>query len=49
MSSIDLDRARKAAERARKRLESSGGDDINIERAKASLNRATNRIKASEV
>ena len=49
VSSIDIDRARKAAERARKRLESSGGDDINIERAKASLNRATNRIKASEV
>ncbi len=43
---IDVDRARQAEERARQRL-GSGEEGVDIERAKTSLNRALNRIKAS--
>ncbi len=46
VSAIDVDRARQAEERARQRLESSE-DSVDLERAKTSLNRALNRIKAS--
>lgn len=46
VSAIDIDRARQAEERARRRLESVE-EDIDVERAKASLSRALNRIKAS--
>ncbi len=46
VSIIDVDRAQQAEERARQRLES-GEDGVNVERAKASLDRALNRLKAS--
>ena len=46
VSAIDINRARQAEERARKRLDSAG-EDIDVERAKASLSRALNRINAS--
>ena len=46
VSAIDVDRARQAEERARQRLES-GEEGIDVKRAKTSLNRALNRIKAS--
>ena len=46
VSAIDVDRARQAEERARQRL-GSGEEGVDIERAKTSLNRALNRIKAS--
>ena len=42
---IDLDRARRAKERAEKRIEENLGDQ---ERAKAAVERAENRIKAAE-
>lgn len=41
---IDLARAEAAAERARRRLEG-GGDDVNLDRARASLQRALNRLR----
>lgn len=43
---IDVERARAAAERARKRLQSPG-PDIDLNRARAALNRALNRIKVA--
>ena len=43
---IDVERARQAEERARQRLESDA-EGVDADRAKASLNRALNRIKAS--
>ena len=46
VGAIDLDRARQAEERARGRLESAE-EGVDVERAKASLDRALNRIKAS--
>jgi F-type H+-transporting ATPase subunit epsilon len=45
---IDLDRAQQAEARARQRLES-GGQKLDIDRAKASLDRALNRIKVSHL
>jgi F-type H+-transporting ATPase subunit epsilon len=44
---IDLDRARQAEERARQRLESAE-EGVDSERAKASLDRALNRIRATQ-
>ena len=46
VGAIDLDRARQAEERARRRLESAE-EGVDVDRAKASLDRALNRIKAS--
>jgi F-type H+-transporting ATPase subunit epsilon len=46
--SIDVKRAESAKDRAEKRL-SSGGADIDVDRAKLSLMRAINRIKVSEL
>ncbi len=46
VGAIDLDRARQAEERARRRLDSDDAG-VDVERAKASLDRALNRIKAS--
>ena len=46
VSAIDVERARQAEERARQRLESDE-EGVDADRAKASLNRALNRIKAS--
>jgi F-type H+-transporting ATPase subunit epsilon len=45
VGAIDLDRARQAEERARGRLESAE-EGVDVERAKASLDRALNRITA---
>ena len=47
VGAIDVERAQQAGERARQRLES-GGEDVDLGRAKASLDRALNRIKASQ-
>ncbi len=44
ISEIDIERARKAVERARRRLESQS-IDLNISRAISSLHRAENRLK----
>ena len=46
VGAIDLDRARQAEERARRRLESAE-EGVDVDRARASLDRALNRIKAS--
>jgi len=45
---IDIDRAKKAKERAEKRLDSSNTEDIDYERAKAALYRAIQRINIVE-
>ncbi len=42
---IDLERAKKAKERAEQRLNTPNREDIDYRRAKASLDRAVNRIK----
>ncbi len=42
---IDVERAKKSAERARKRLSSTDKSKIDIARAEASLSRAMNRLK----
>ncbi|MCY3553806.1 MAG: ATP synthase F1 subunit epsilon [Gemmatimonadetes bacterium] len=47
VGAIDLDRARQAEERARQRL-GSGEEDVDVDRARASLDRAVNRIKATQ-
>ena len=46
VGAIDVERAQQAGERARQRLES-GGEDVDVDRAKASLDRALNRINAT--
>jgi F-type H+-transporting ATPase subunit epsilon len=45
---IDLDRAKTALERARKRLQSEISDDLDFARAKAALERALHRVKLAE-
>lgn len=45
---IDIDRARAALERARKRLAEAKNENVNFERAQAALYRALERIKAFE-
>ncbi|MBM3264359.1 MAG: F0F1 ATP synthase subunit epsilon [candidate division Zixibacteria bacterium] len=45
---IDVERARQAAERARRRLESKE-PGIDLSRAQAALDRALNRVKAAEM
>ncbi len=45
---IDIDRARAALDRAQKRLAQGKADNINFERAKASMYRAIERIKIVE-
>ncbi len=45
---IDLERAKAALERARKRLENKHEERINVARAEAALSRAMNRIKLVE-
>ena len=47
VESIDIERAKKAKERAEERLANKGGI-VDVDRARASLARALNRIKASE-
>ena len=47
VSAIDVERARQAEERARQRLDTDE-EGVDAERAKASLNRALNRIQASQ-
>ncbi len=47
VGAIDVERAQKAEERARRRLDSAE-EGVDAERARASLNRALNRIKASQ-
>ena len=44
---IDVERARKAAERARKRIEE-GGELWDLPRASEALNRALNRVRLAE-
>ncbi len=48
IGAIDVERARRAEERARERLDSAE-EGIDVERAKASLDRALNRIEASSL
>lgn len=45
--SIDVERARRAAERARERLRLRFGGDIDVQRAQFALARALNRLKVS--
>ncbi len=45
---IDLERARTALERAKKRLEREAAEDIDFTRARAALERALHRIKLAE-
>lgn len=45
VTEIDVSRAEKAAERARKRLSEKHNQEIDFSRAEAALNRALNRIK----
>lgn len=45
ISEIDINRAEKAAERARKRLSEKHNQEIDVSRAEAALSRALNRIK----
>ena len=47
VAAIDVDRAKQAEERARQRL-GSGEEDVDVDRARASLDRALNRIKATQ-
>ena len=45
VNDIDLARAEKAAERARKRISDKGNPEVDIARAEAALQRALNRMK----
>jgi F-type H+-transporting ATPase subunit epsilon len=45
---VDIERAKSALERARKRLESGDKDNIDFARAKAALERAMHRLKIAE-
>ncbi len=45
VNDIDLARAEKAAERARKRISDKGNPEVDVARAEASLQRALNRMK----
>jgi F-type H+-transporting ATPase subunit epsilon len=45
---IDLDRAKSALDRARKRIQKEATDDMDYTRAKSALDRALQRIKLSE-
>lgn len=42
---IDIDRAKKSAERAKERLQSANKDSVDFTRAETSLSRAMNRLK----
>ncbi len=46
---IDVDRAKKAKERAEKRLSTTGSDDIDLVRAEAALRRALHRLDIASV
>lgn len=48
VESIDLDRAKRALERANQRLAEKGSGNIDVKRAEAALARAMNRIKLVE-
>lgn len=47
-SEIDLERAKKAMERAEKRLADKGREDIDYARARAALQRAMHRLRVTE-